>query len=133
MATYVVLNTFTEQGIRSVKDTTSRANAARDLAKKFGVTMKEVYWTLGQYDVVAIFEAADDAAITAFTLALGAQGNVHTQILRAFDQNEMKGVLAKLSQIREHDPSVPMLPTRYAITGIRRIVAARIAPRRPPR
>jgi len=105
MATYVVLNTFTDQGSRSVKDTTSRANAARDLAKKFGVTMKEVYWTLGQYDVVAIFEAADDAAITAFTLALGAQGNVHTQILRAFDQNEMKGVLAKLSQAKTAVPA----------------------------
>ena len=105
MATYIVLNTLTDQGIRSVKDTTSRANAARDLAKKFGVTMKEVYWTLGQYDVVAIFEAADDAAITAFTLALGAQGNVHTQILRAFDQAEMKGVLAKLSQAKTAVPA----------------------------
>ena len=105
MATYIVLNTFTDQGIRSVKDTTGRANAARDLAKKFGVTMKDVYWTLGQYDVVAIFEAADDAAITAFTLALGAQGNVHTQILRAFDAAEMKGVLAKLSQAKVAIPA----------------------------
>ena len=100
MATYIVLNTLTDQGIRTVKDTTSRAGAARDLAKKFGVTMKDVYWTLGQYDVVAIFEAPDDAAITAFTLALAAQGNVHTQILRAFDQAEMKGVLAKLSSTK---------------------------------
>ena len=105
MATYIVLNTLTDQGIRTVKDTTSRASAARDLAKKFGVTMKEVYWTLGQYDVVAIFEAADDTAITAFTLALGAQGNVHTQILRAFDQGEMKGVLAKLTQAKTAIPA----------------------------
>jgi len=100
MATYVVLNRLTDQGIRSIKDTTSRANAARDLAKKFGVTMKDVYWTLGQYDVVAIFEAADDTAITAFTLALAQQGNVHTEILRAFDQAEMKGVIAKLAQAK---------------------------------
>ena len=105
MATYVVLNTLTDQGIRSIKDTTSRANAARDLAKKFGVTMKDVYWTLGQYDVVAIFEANDDAAMTAFTLALASQGNVHTQILRAFDQSEMKGVLAKLSQSKTAVPA----------------------------
>ena len=105
MATYIVLNTLTDQGIRSIKDTTSRAGAARDLAKKFGVTMKDVYWTLGQYDVVAIFEAADDAAMTAFTLALGSQGNVHTQILRAFDQNEMKGVLAKLSHAKTAVPA----------------------------
>lgn len=105
MATYIVLNTFTEQGIRTVKDTVSRADAVRETARKFGVTVKEIYWTLGEYDVVALFEANDDASITAFTLALGAQGNVRTQMLRAMNRDEMRGVLAKIAQAREAIPA----------------------------
>lgn len=105
MATYIVLNTFTEQGLRTVKDTVSRADAVRETARKFGVTVKEIYWTLGEYDVVALFEANDDASITAFTLALGAQGNVRTQMLRAMNRDEMRGVLAKIAQAREAIPA----------------------------
>jgi uncharacterized protein with GYD domain len=96
MATYIVLNNFTDQGIRNVKDSTKRADAVRDLAKKFGVTAKEFFWTLGSYDVVAIYDAPDDASMTAFGLAIGAAGNVRTQTLRAFSREEMNGVLAKL-------------------------------------
>jgi uncharacterized protein with GYD domain len=97
MATYIVLSSFTDQGVRNVKDTTKRADAVRELAKKFGVTAKEIFWTLGRYDVVAIFEAPDDASMTALGLALGAAGNVRTQTLRAFSREEMNGVLAKLA------------------------------------
>jgi uncharacterized protein with GYD domain len=96
MATYIVLTNFTEQGIRNVKDTTKRADAAKELAAKFGVTMKDFYWTLGSYDVVLVCEAQDDAALTAFGLAVGSAGNVRTQTLRAFTRDEMNGVLAKL-------------------------------------
>ena len=66
MGTYIVLSNFTDQGIRNVKDTGKRSDAVRELAKKFGVTVKDFYWTLGSYDVVAIFEAPDDASMTAF-------------------------------------------------------------------
>jgi uncharacterized protein with GYD domain len=97
MATYIVLSSFTDQGVRNVKDTTKRADAVRELAKKFGATAKEIFWTLGRYDVVAIFEAPDDASMTALGLALGAAGNVRTQTLRAFTKEEMNGVLAKLA------------------------------------
>lgn len=97
MATYIVLASFTDQGIRSVKDTTKRADAVKALAKKFGATAKEFFWTLGSYDVVAVFEAPDDASITALGLAIGAAGNVRTQTLRAFSAEEMNGVLAKLA------------------------------------
>ena len=69
MATYIVLANFTEQGIRSIKDTTKRADAVREMAKKFGVTAREFYWTMGRYDVVSIFDAPDDAAMTALGLA----------------------------------------------------------------
>ena len=96
MTTYIVLASFTDQGIRNVKDTTKRADAVRELAKKFGVTAKEFFWTLGSYDVVSIFEAPDDASMTALGLAVGSGGNVRTQTLRAFSRDEMNGVLAKL-------------------------------------
>ena len=97
MATYIVLGQFTDQGIRSVKDTIKRADGAKELAKKFGVTAKEFFWTLGSYDVIAPFEAPDDASMTALGLAIGAAGNVRTQTLRAFSREEMSGVLAKLA------------------------------------
>lgn len=96
MATYIVLSTFTEQGIRSVKDTAKRADAVRDLARKMGIETKSIYWTLGGYDVVVTFEAPDDESMTALSLAVGAQGNVKTQTLRAFSKEEFTGILGKL-------------------------------------
>ena len=97
MATYIVLSSFTDQGVRNAGDTTKRADAVRDLAKKFGVTAKQFYWTLGSYDVVVIADAPDDASMTALGLAIGALGNVRTQTMRAFSREEMDSVLAKLT------------------------------------
>lgn len=96
MATYIVLTNFTEQGIRGVKDTTKRADAVKELAKKFGATVKDFFWTLGSYDVVVVFDAPDDASMTALGLAVGTLGNVRTQTMRAFSRDEMNGILAKL-------------------------------------
>src|SRR5258706_7483478 len=98
MATYIILSSFTDQGIRNIAETANRADAVRDAAKKFGVATKEIYWTLGSYDVVALFDSPDEASITALALALGQAGNVRTQMLRAFNKEEMKGVLGKLTQ-----------------------------------
>ena len=100
MATYIVLSTFTDQGIRTVRETTNRADQVRETAKKFGVTVKEIFWTLGSYDVVTIFEAPDESSITALSLAIGSAGNIRTQMLRAFNQDEMKAVLAKMTQAK---------------------------------
>jgi uncharacterized protein with GYD domain len=97
MATYIVLTSFTDQGIRNVKETTKRADAVREMAKKFGVTAKEFFWTLGRYDLVVIFEAPDDASMTALGLAIGAAGNVRTQTMRAFSKEDMNGILRKLA------------------------------------
>ena len=105
MATYIVISNYTDQGIRNVRETTNRADVVRDTAKKFGVTVKEIYWTLGAYDVVALFDAPDDASITTLALALGAGGNVRTQVMRAFTQQEMKNVLGKLAQERAAVPA----------------------------
>lgn len=96
MATYIALANFTDKGIGSVRDTTKRADAVKEMASKYGVTMKDIYWTLGKYDIVTICEAKDEASITAFGLALGEAGNVRTQTLRAFTKDEMNGVLGKM-------------------------------------
>ena len=97
MATYIVLGSFTDQGIRTVKETTKRAEALHALGKKVGVTVKEVYWTLGQYDVATIVEAQDEASVTAFGLSVGAHGNVRTQTLRAFSADEMGKILGRMA------------------------------------
>ena len=95
MATYVSLISWTDQGIGAFRDTLDRAEAGKQLAGKFGGSLKEIYWTLGPYDIVAISEAPDDESATAFALALSSQGNVRTTTMRAFDAGEMKGIIAK--------------------------------------
>jgi uncharacterized protein with GYD domain len=96
MATYIMLGKFTEQGIRNVKDTAKRAEALRATAKKVGVTVKELYWTLGEYDVATILDAPDEASMTALGLSVGALGNVRTQTLRAFTAEEIGPILKKI-------------------------------------
>jgi uncharacterized protein with GYD domain len=96
MATYIVLANFTEHGIRSVKDTTRRADAFKDLAKTFGISVKDIYWTLGRYDIVTTIEAPDDITVTALGLSLGKSGNIRTETLRAFSQTEMGAILEKV-------------------------------------
>jgi len=96
MATYVLLASFTDQGIRNVKETTKRAEAFRELAKRAGATVKDLYWTLGQYDVVTILDAPDAATVTALGLSVGALGNVRTQTLPAFSAAEMGTILSKM-------------------------------------
>ena len=97
MATFIVLAGFTDQGIRNVKETISRAEAFKEMAKAAGVTVKDICWTLGRYDVVAVLDAKDEMAATALGLSLGKAGNVHTETLRAFSAAEMSEILSKVS------------------------------------
>ena len=97
MKTYIALSSFTDQGVRSVKDSTKRADAVQEVAKKFGASMPQLYWTLGKYDLVAIIEAPDDESATAFSLAIAAAGNIRIQTLRAFNKGEMNGILARMA------------------------------------
>jgi uncharacterized protein with GYD domain len=96
MATYIALANFTDQGVRNIKDTTKRADAVKEAAKKFGASMTQIYWTLGHYDLVTVIEAPDEKSATAFAMSVGAAGNVRTQTLRAFSRDEMNGILSKL-------------------------------------
>ena len=97
MATYIMLANFTDQGIRNVKDSVKRAETFKELAKGAGVTVKDLYWTLGQYDIVATADAQDEMTVTALGLTLAKAGNVRTQTLRAFSAADMTKILAKVS------------------------------------
>ena len=95
MATFVVLISFTEQGVKNFRQTPQRAEAFRQMAQKAGVTVKDLYWTLGAFDGVLVLEAPDDESATALLLSLGALGNVRTQTLRAFDRSQIESILDK--------------------------------------
>lgn len=97
MASYIALCSFTDQGIRSIKDTIKRADAVKEAAAKFGAKMSHIYWTLGPYDLITVIEASDDASATAFGLAIASAGNIRMQTLRAFSRDEMAGILAKMA------------------------------------
>lgn len=96
MANYIMLFQFTDQGIRNVRDTTKRAAAAGQLARKMGVKIKDFFWTLGRFDGVLVIEAPNDEAATAFSLKVSSVGNVKSQTLRAFRSKEMDAILRKI-------------------------------------
>ena len=96
MPTYVVLINFTDQGIRNVKQTTQRTDHGGEIAEKHGLKLEQAYWTVGPYDMVAVFEAPDDAAMSAHLLEIGSLGNIRTTTLRAYDEQEMSGILQRI-------------------------------------
>jgi uncharacterized protein with GYD domain len=97
MATYVTLFSFTEQGLRDIKDTVKRAETAKRAGSEIGINIKEILWTHGQYDVVAVSEASDETVITAFLLNTLKAGHLRAQTLRALTAAEMEKVLEKVA------------------------------------
>jgi uncharacterized protein with GYD domain len=95
MATFIVLMNFTEQGIKAVKGSPGRYEEFLADAKKLGVNVKSVYWTVGHYDLVTTLEGTDEA-VTTVLLKLGSRGNVRTETLRGYSVDEMKGLVGKL-------------------------------------
>ena len=96
MVTYVVLAKFTDQGIRNAKESPKRAEAFKELAKTFGVTVKDVFWTQRRYDTVTIVEAPDESSAMSLSLSLGALGNIRTESLRAFSAADMATIVGKM-------------------------------------
>lgn len=95
MATYVSLLNWTQQGIANFRDTTSRAREFSELMEKAGGRVREILWTLGEYDLVCIVEAPDDETLTATLLRLGEKGNVRSRTMRAFSAEEMERVIER--------------------------------------
>jgi uncharacterized protein with GYD domain len=96
MATYISLIKFTDQGITTIKDGPARLEAGKETLKSFGSELKAIYLTLGRYDIVAISEAPDDASAAKVALAIGAAGNVTTETLPAFNEDEYREIVAAL-------------------------------------
>ena len=96
MATYVMLARWTEQGMRQVKDSPKRVDAARRVLKEMGGDFKAFYMTIGDYDLIAIYEAPDDAIAARFTLMLGMLGNVRSTTLKAFPEAAYREIVASL-------------------------------------
>jgi len=96
MLTFILSFSFTDQGIRTIKDAAKRVKGARDLAKKLGVEVKQVYLTSGESDIVVIADTANGDNIAKFVLALGARGNVRSRTARAWSEAEYLKLVSAL-------------------------------------
>ena len=95
MATFISLVSFTDQGIRNVKDSPKRFEAFKGLLESMGGSVKSVWWTVGNHDMVVVSEGDEEVA-TAALMTVGAMGNVRTQTLRAFDAEQMAAIIARM-------------------------------------
>jgi len=96
MARFIQLLNWTEQGVKSVKDSPKRLDGARAAAKKMGVEIREFYMTIGSSDMVVIADAPDDATMAKFTLTLAMGGNVRTTTLKAFSEDDYRKIIGGL-------------------------------------
>ena len=96
MATYISLVKFTQQGIANIKEAPGRLDAGREMMKALGAELTAFYLTMGRYDIVIISEAPDDATVAKLALATGSLGNVTTETLRAFTEDEYRAIVADL-------------------------------------
>jgi len=96
MATYITLLNYTAQGLKAIKESPSRLEKARQLLKSLGGELKSFYLAQGRYDAVVISEAPSDEVAAKFALTIGAQGNVRTETVRAFTEDEYRKIVSGL-------------------------------------
>lgn len=96
MTIYVALTNWTDQGVRAIQDAPRRLDAAKALLEDMGGRFKDFYMTMGEYDLLFVYEAPDDAVAARFTLALGKLGNVRTKTLKAFPENACREIINSL-------------------------------------
>lgn len=94
MATYIMLFRFTQQGGQYIKESPARVEAAKQAFRAIGAEVKEFYLVMGQYDTVFVVEAPDDETIATAALAVSSLGNVRTETLRAFTEDEYRKIIA---------------------------------------
>jgi uncharacterized protein with GYD domain len=97
MAQYIILMNWTDQGVRNVKDSPKRLDAARAVAKKLGAEMKDFYMTMGDFDMVAHIDAPNDESVAKFILGVAGGGNVRTKTLKAFSEDEYRKIIGSLA------------------------------------
>jgi len=96
MPTYIALLNWTQQGISSAKDSPKRLDSGREAFKKLGVQIKDTYLTMGRYDLVCVIEGPDDETVARAMLTLGSQGNVQTETLKAFTEDQYRRILGAI-------------------------------------
>ncbi len=96
MSTYIILLNYTDQGIRNIKDSPKRLDAAKKLLKDMGGELKEFYLTMGSFDLAIVAEAPGDEVMARFALASGSLGNVRTTTLKAFPEAEYRKIIGAL-------------------------------------
>ena len=96
MPTYISLIKYTHQGISAIKEGPSRLDANKEVLNRYGSELKAFYLTMGRYDIVTVSEAPDDAAAAKVALTVGSAGNVTTETLRAFTEDEYREIVAAL-------------------------------------
>ena len=96
MPTYIILINYTDQGIRNIKDSPKRLDAAKKMLKTMGGEIKAFYLTMGTYDIAIVAEAPGDDVIAKFALAAGSLGNVRTTTLKAFPETEYRKIIGAL-------------------------------------
>ena len=96
MATYIILINYTDQGIRNIKDSPKRLDAAKKMLKTMGGEIKDFYLTMGSYDLAIVAEAPSDDVIAKFSLASGSLGNIRTTTLKAFPEAEYRKIVGTL-------------------------------------
>ena len=97
MPTYITLLNFTQQGLEKIKESPNRLEAARQTFQSMGAEVKDFYLVMGRYDAVVVSEAPDDETATKLAMATGSLGNVRTETLRAFTEDEYRKMIAELS------------------------------------
>jgi uncharacterized protein with GYD domain len=95
MSKYISLVNWTDEGAKHADGTVDRAEAAKKQVADMGGSL-EVYWTMGHYDMVVVSEFADDETAVAFLAKLASLGNVRTQTMRAFDADDVRGIMSKM-------------------------------------
>ncbi len=96
MPTYIALLKYTQQGAANFKDSPKRLDTGREMFKKAGAEIKDTYLTMGRYDLVCIIEAPDDETVARLLLQLGSQGNVQTETLKAFSEDQFRKIAASV-------------------------------------
>jgi uncharacterized protein with GYD domain len=96
MPTYIALLKWTQQGAANVKASPKRLDAGRKAFKKAGAEIKETYLTMGRYDLVCVIDAPDDETLARVMLQLGSAGNVQTETLKAFSEDQYRSIIRSL-------------------------------------
>jgi len=96
MATYIMLSNWTDEGIRHVKDSTKRLDAAQQLCRQHGAEIAAFYMTMGAYDMVIVIDAPNDEAFAKLALSIAKGGNVRATTLKAFDEDKYRTIIGSI-------------------------------------